>query len=129
MLYLKIAVLAVIQGAAELLPVSSSAHVILTERLMDLDPSSPEMTFLLVMLHTGTMFAVLLYFWPRWRKLVSRDAGGGRWRFPLMVLIATAVTGIVGLALLFVIENLIMVQIMGLPKGEVEELFKSLPLV
>src|SRR5262245_21156661 len=131
MMYLKIAVLAVIQGAAELLPVSSSAHVIVTARLMGLDPSSPEMTFLLVMLHTGTMFAVLFFFWPRWRKLLSYDAAdrGKRWRFPLMVLLATAVTGILGLGLLFLIENVIMVRIMGLPKGEVEELFKSLPLV
>ena len=32
--YLQIAVLAVIQGAAELLPVSSSAHVIVAEKLM-----------------------------------------------------------------------------------------------
>ena len=67
--YLQILVLAVIQGAAELLPVSSSAHVILAEKLMGLDPSKPDMVFLLVMLHTGTMFAVLVYFWPRWKRL------------------------------------------------------------
>ena len=63
---------AVIQGAAELLPVSSSAHVILAETLMGLDPSSPEMTFLLVMLHTGTMFAVLVYYWRRWQRCCFR---------------------------------------------------------
>src|SRR5690348_7856077 len=68
--YLQTLLLAVIQGAAELLPVSSSAHVIFAEKLMGLDPSSPEMVFLLVMLHTGTMFAVLVYFWPRWRRLL-----------------------------------------------------------
>jgi undecaprenyl-diphosphatase len=59
-----IAILAVIQGAAELWPISSSAHVIVAERLLGLDPGAPEMTFLLVMLHTGTMGAVLVYFWP-----------------------------------------------------------------
>jgi undecaprenyl-diphosphatase len=69
MTILQIALLALIQGAAELLPVSSSAHVILAEKLMGLDPSAPEMTFLLVMLHTGTMFAVILTFWSRWRAL------------------------------------------------------------
>ena len=42
--YLRIAILALIQGAAELLPVSSSAHVIVAEKLMGLDPSTPEMT-------------------------------------------------------------------------------------
>ena len=30
--------------------------------------SSPEMTMLLVMLHTGTMFAVIAYFWNDWRR-------------------------------------------------------------
>ena len=64
----QILVLAIIQGAAELLPVSSSAHVIVAEKLMGLDPTAPEMTLLLVMLHTGTMFAVLVYFWKAWKQ-------------------------------------------------------------
>ena len=55
---LHVFILAVIQGLAELLPVSSSAHVILAEKLMGFDPSAPNMTFLLVMLHTGTMFEI-----------------------------------------------------------------------
>ena len=64
---LDVIVLAILQGLAELLPVSSSAHVIVAEKLMGLDPSSPPMTLLLVMLHTGTMFAVIVYFWHKWR--------------------------------------------------------------
>ena len=43
----KILILAVIQGLTELLPVSSSAHVIVAEKLMGLDPAKPEMTLLL----------------------------------------------------------------------------------
>src|SRR6204780_1255054 len=66
--FIQILILALIQGACELLPVSSSAHVIAAEKLMGLDPSSPEMTMLLVMLHTGTMFAVIAYFWNGWRR-------------------------------------------------------------
>ena len=54
---LQILLLGLVQGAAELLPVSSSAHVIVVEKLLGLDPSSPEWSFILVMLHTGTMFA------------------------------------------------------------------------
>ena len=64
---LKIFVLAIVQGAAELLPISSSAHVIVAEKLMGLDPTSPEMTLLLVMLHTGTMFAVIFFYWKSWK--------------------------------------------------------------
>src|SRR5580704_16198121 len=100
--YLQIACLALIQGAAELLPVSSSAHVILAQRLMGMDPSRPEQVFLLVMLHTGTMFAVLVYFWPRWRRLltVSGESPSERLsprQFLTMLILATAVTGVVAL--------------------------------
>jgi undecaprenyl-diphosphatase len=74
---MQVVILAVIQGLAELLPVSSSAHVIAAAKLMrgrgvtgdsPLDPSSPQFTLLLVMLHTGTMFAVIVYFWKAWKK-------------------------------------------------------------
>ena len=37
----KILILAIVQGATELLPVSSSAHVIVAEKLMGLDPTKP----------------------------------------------------------------------------------------
>ena len=73
----QILVLGLVQGAAELLPVSSSAHVIIAEKLLGLDPSAPEMTFLLVMLHTGTMFAVIVYFWKSWRDSYFSD-----WNIP-----------------------------------------------
>jgi undecaprenyl-diphosphatase len=127
--YLQIAVLALIQGAAELLPVSSSAHVIVAQRLMGLNPSAPEQVFMLVMLHTGTMFAVLYYFWPRWRKLLAQAPGSDRLHFPKMVILATVVTGVVGLGMKFLIENIILVRILGESKGEVEQLFKNLPLI
>ena len=118
---IQIIVLALIQGAAELLPVSSSAHVIVAEKLMGLDPSSPAMTFLLVMLHTGTMFAVLLYFWPRWKKL-NRE-------FFKMTLVATVVTAGVGLTLKKFIETVILGYWLGESHAEIEHLFKSLPLI
>src|SRR5438105_10349899 len=98
--YAKVLILALIQGAAELLPVSSSAHVILAQKLMGLDPSSPNQVFLLIMLHTGTMFAAIVYFWSAWKALLFPPAapGSGR-RFVLMIVLATAVTGVLGLGL------------------------------
>jgi undecaprenyl-diphosphatase len=135
--YLQIVVLAVIQGMAELLPVSSTAHVILAEKLMGLNPSSPEMAFLLVMLHTGTMFAVLFYFWPRWKPLLlpsssSADETGVaplRFHFVKLVLLATACTVVIVLGLKLLIERVLLVGMLGHEKGEVEELFKHLPLI
>lgn len=121
----QILILAAIQGAAELLPVSSSAHVIVAEKLMGLDPSAPQMTFLLVMLHTGTMFAVLVYFWKRWKRIFQGNGRG----FVRNIIVASAVTGFVGLALKVLIEKIILEKFLGHTKGEVEELFQHLPLI
>jgi undecaprenyl-diphosphatase len=134
MTFPEIALLALVQGAAELLPVSSSAHVIVAERLLGIDPSSPEATFLLVMLHTGTMFAVLWYFWPRWRVWFHSSPGaatpaGPGWHFLKMILLATTVTGVLGLGLKLFIEKVILIGWLGHEKGEIEHLFKELPLV
>src|ERR1700678_3241585 len=125
MFLVQIVVLAIVQGLAELLPVSSSAHVIVAEKLMGLDPSSPEMTFLLVMLHTGTMFAVIVYFWYSWLDHYCSDASrlGDAVK---NIAAATVVTVIVGFILKLVIEKVFM---HGQAKAEVEELFSNLPLI
>jgi undecaprenyl-diphosphatase len=101
---------------------------------MHKDPSQPEQVFLLVMLHTGTMFAVLVYFWPRWRRLLTApaDMPGGPSplrQFLKMIVLATVCTGVLGLALKVFIEKVILVGMLGRAKGEVEELFKYLPLI
>ncbi|AXI04127.1 undecaprenyl-diphosphate phosphatase [Aquirhabdus parva] len=122
---LHVFILALIQGIAELLPVSSSAHVILAEKLMGLDPSSPEMTFLLVMLHTGTMFAVIVYFWQSWRT--SYFSSWRTFRDNLaFVLFATAITGVIGLALLYIIKH---VFFANSPSFEIEHLFNNSKLM
>ena len=122
---LKVIVLAAVQGLAELLPVSSSAHVVVAEKLMGLDPSSPRMTLLLVMLHTGTMAAVILYFWKRWRAAFLSSAAAFKRSASLLVL-ATAITGLVGEALVKVIERALL---RGGPHAEVEQLFGHLELI
>ena len=108
--------------------------MIVAQRIMGIDPSQPEQVFQLVMLHTGTMFAVLVYFWPRWQRLWNTDPGASddrtpRDQFLKMLILATVVTGVVGLGLKFLIERVVMVGLLKYPKGEVEELFKHLPLL
>jgi len=119
MTLLQILILAVIQGICELLPVSSSAHVILAERMMGIDPTSPEMTLLLVMLHTGTMLAVIAYFWRSWHARYFRTLPSFA-TFAKEVVIATALTGIVGLLLLLLIEKVVLA---GSLHAEVEQIF------
>lgn len=125
MTLLHVIILAIVQGLAELLPVSSSAHVVVAEKLMGLDPSSPPMTLLLVMLHTGTMFAVIVYFWRQWMRtfFASMDAFT---RFAARVILATVLTGIIGEGLIKVIEKTIL---RGVPHAQIEDLFGHLEWV
>lgn len=121
----KVIVLAIVQGLAELLPVSSSAHVVVAEKLMGLDPSSPQMTLLLVMLHTGTMFAVIAYFWKQWKRTYFASSDAFK-RFAIRVIWATLLTGIVGVVLQKLIEK---TMFKGAPKAEIEQLFSHLELI
>ena len=123
--YLHVLLLAVIQGLCELLPVSSSAHVIVTAKLLGLDPTSPEMTFLLVMLHTGTMFAVIVYFWKAWRRDYFSSSAAFVETFK-QVCIATVATGILGFGLQKLIEKVIL---RSEPNAEIEQIFGNLRLI
>ena len=118
-------VLAILQGLAELLPVSSSAHVIVAEKLMGVDPSSPPMTLLLVMLHTGTMFAVIVYFWRMWRHTFFRSSAAFK-KFAGLLILATGITGVVGETIIKIIEKTVL---RGLPHAEIEDLFSHLEFI
>jgi undecaprenyl-diphosphatase len=122
---LQVILLAIIQGLAELLPVSSSAHVVVAEKLMGLDPSAPAMTLLLVMLHTGTMFAVIVYFWNQWRSTFFADSEELK-RFVWQAIIATIPTLVIGYALMKLIEHTLF---KGAPHAQIEDLFGRLDIV
>lgn len=125
MVIFKILVLAIIQGAAELLPVSSSAHVIVAEKLLGLDPTRPEMTLLLVLLHTGTMFAVIFFYWKSW-KATFFSSRKVIWDSVKLITAATFLTGIIGLLLKYFIEKFILGDV---PHAEIELLFGNLVFI
>jgi undecaprenyl-diphosphatase len=122
---LDVVVLAVVQGLAELLPVSSSAHVVVAEKLLGLDPSSPPMTLLLVMLHTGTMFAVIVYFWRQWRQAYFSSAMAFK-SVALRLILATAITAVVGEIIIKIIEKTVL---RGAAHSEIENLFSHLEFI
>jgi undecaprenyl-diphosphatase len=122
---LKIIILAIVQGLAELLPVSSSAHVVVAEKLLGLDPSSPSMTLLLVMLHTGTMFAVIVYFWPQWRSTYFQNVPAFK-KFAVQVILATALTAVIGEIMIKIIEKTVLRDV---PHAQIEDLFSHLEFI
>lgn len=125
----KIIILAVVQGLAEMLPISSSAHVIAVARLLDIqDTSSPEFVLMLVMLHTGTMFAMIVYFWSAWKKVFFYSVDAFL-RFFTKIAIATFMTFIVGYPLIKAIEKYIEKKHPGMGKAEIESLFSHLDLL
>lgn len=75
-------VLAIIQGLAEFIPVSSSGHLIIVRRLLGWNELSPahELTFN-VALHFGTLLSLLFYFRRTWFQIVRAALGGKVVRF------------------------------------------------
>jgi len=75
-------VLAIIQGLAEFIPVSSSGHLIIVRRLLGWNELSPahELTFD-VALHFGTLLSVLFYFRRTWFQIIRAALGGRVVRF------------------------------------------------
>ena len=61
-------VLGIVQGLGEFLPISSSAHLVITPWLFNW--KDPGLSFD-VALHLGTLFAVLFYFWKDWTRLIQ----------------------------------------------------------
>lgn len=65
--YLKIIVLAIVQGLTEFLPVSSSGHLVITEYLIGIESQG---VLLEVFLHLGTFLSVLIVFWKDIVKII-----------------------------------------------------------
>lgn len=68
---LQAAILGVIQGLAEFLPISSSGHLEVAQRLMGLKSDSVSMMLLTVLLHAGTLAAVITVFWEDWMEILK----------------------------------------------------------
>jgi undecaprenyl-diphosphatase len=96
----------VVQGLTEFLPVSSSAHLIVLPRLLGWDDvliNSPEFV---VMLHMGTLAALLAYFWRDVLELLGAGraalrerslAGDPRRKLALVLILTIIPAGIFGL--------------------------------
>jgi undecaprenyl-diphosphatase len=92
-------VIGIVQGLTEFLPVSSSAHLIVLPRVLGWDDALINSPEFVVMLHMGTLAALLLYFWrdvlvllaAAWATLRERSLGGDPDRKLAMVLLVSVI--------------------------------------
>ncbi len=114
-------VLGILQGATEFLPVSSSGHLFLAQRLLGL--REPELAFD-TLLHVGTLLAVVVFLrreildilgslFRRRRALDDDPAAWGR-RDILLLVVSTIPTGIIGLLFADTVETAITVRGIGI---------------
>jgi undecaprenyl-diphosphatase len=99
------ALLGVVQGLTEFLPVSSTAHLILVSDALRLDPQRFGLSFD-VALHLGTALAVLLYFARSWIDLV-RDVFRLRLRWPALIAVGTLPAAVAGVAFQSQVESVL----------------------
>ena len=110
---LGIIILGIIQGIAEFLPISSSAHLIIFRNLFGIGSSiTPDLELSFdIALHFGTLLAICIYFFKDFIKIISsgltkgvKDSNG---RVFWYIVVATIPAAIAGVLFEDVIENLI----------------------
>ncbi len=89
------AVLGIAQGLTEFLPVSSSGHLVLLQNIMGIDSQSGMMMFYDIMLHLGTLVAVIFVLRKDIIRIIKDPLG------KTMRLLVVATIPAVVLALLF----------------------------
>jgi len=97
-------ILGIVEGITEFLPVSSTGHLTIVEKLLGLAVNDKGVTAFTAIIQVGAIIAVIVYFWrdivrlvAAWfRGLANRNARGQDYRLAWFVIIGTIPIGIVG---------------------------------
>jgi len=73
-----LAILAVVQGLTEFLPISSSGHLVIGASLLGPPSESFDVAEITIALHVGTLLSILVYYRRRIVRLAGRDRGAVR---------------------------------------------------
>lgn len=85
--------LGLVQGLAEFLPISSSGHLLLLEKIFGITDGG---YFFTVLLHLGTLAAVLFVYRKRIIEMIAHPVK--QWHYWVWIIVATAVTVVMALA-------------------------------
>jgi len=97
---LNISLLSLLQGITELLPISSTGHLILFSKLIDFEMD----TYFLSVLHLGTTLALIIYFWSTLTKGIFSKK---KMNLYIKILISSIPAGIIGLLFQEQIEKIL----------------------
>src|SRR5665213_1416454 len=90
-------ILGIVEGLTEFLPVSSTAHLLVSERLMGLGDDWEAFT---VIIQLGAVLAVVaIYFQTCWRALIGLPISAQARRFALVIIVALLPSVVAGLAM------------------------------
>ena len=103
--YLQAVILGIVEGLTEFLPVSSTGHLTIAEKLMGLPIDDPHVTAFTAVIQVGAIAAVVLYFWRDiwriariWAVGLVKPEYRGRFdhRMGWFVILGTIPIGVVG---------------------------------
>ena len=101
--------LGIIEGLTEFIPVSSTAHMLIVQRILNI-PSDNAMFAFLVLVQIGPLVALLVYFWKDYWMLIkaffSRPFATQENRMAWYIIIATLPALVAGLLLNKVVQNM-----------------------
>jgi undecaprenyl-diphosphatase len=106
-------ILGVVEGITEFLPVSSTGHLTVTEKLLGLKLDAPDVTAFTAIIQVGAILAAIIYFWKDIYRLAKgwlqglfhKDKRGTDYRLGWAVIVGSIPIGVVGLALEDYIEG------------------------
>ena len=99
-------VLGLVQGITEFIPVSSSGHLEITQRILGAGGRAEDFHFFLELINFGTLFALLFYYRQTIWEILQRVFVKKDYKLALNILITSIPAGIIGLVLSKVIGKL-----------------------
>ena len=99
-------VLGLVQGITEFIPVSSSGHHEITQRILGAGGRAEDFHFFLELINFGTLFALLFYYRQTIWEILQRVFVKKDYKLALNILITSIPAGIIGLLLSKAIEKL-----------------------